>query len=124
MSFFPSKVYRCPCLSGVIDFCYENDLKSIIEIHDEISSFSINENLGIVFAVKCGTDLNDCIFACHEHVSMVIFGMKKFKCTDLPSSENITIFYNEDKTDKETYCKGCIKIFLRKSICYFYFKEF
>ena len=126
-NFFPSKVYRCPCLMAIVNDCYENDLNSFVEIHDEVWNFVLNDSdIGKVFAVKCGENLKDCIFVCEKHLSIIIFGKKQFNCTDEPSFDNVTLFYNEDKKtcNGETYCKGCIKHYLRESICYFYFKEF
>ena len=126
-NFFPSKVYRCPCLMAIVNDCYENDLNSFVEIHDEVWNFVLNDgNIGKVFAVKCGENLKDCIFVCEKHLSIIIFGKKQFNCTEEPSFGNVTLFYNEDKKtcNGETYCKGCIKHYLRESICYFYFKEF
>ena len=84
-NFFPSKVYRCPCLMAIVNDCYENVLNSFVEIHDEVWNFVLNGgDIGKVFAVKCG----------------------------------------ENTCNGETYCKGCIKHYLRKSFTYFYFKEF
>lgn len=126
-NFFPSKVYRCPCLMGIIDFCRENDINSFVEIHDEVWDFVLNDGeIDKVFSVKCGENLKDCIFVCKKHLSIIIFGKKRYNCTDEPSFDNITVYYNEDKKtcNGKTFCKGCIKNFLRKSICYFYFEQF
>ena len=56
----------------------------------------------------------------------MIFGKKKFDCTEDQSFDNLTLYYNENKElcNGKTFCKGCIKHYLRDSICYFYFKEF
>ena len=126
-NFFPSRVYRCPCLLAIVEDCFENDLNSFIEIHDEIWNFELNNSdIGKVVAVKCGEQRKDCIFVCEKHLSIIIFAKKQFDCTDEPSFDNVTLFYNEDKNIwiGRTYCKGCIKHYLRESICYFYFKEF
>ena len=89
-NFFPVKVYRCPCLLSIIDDCYENELNSIAELHDEVWNFVLNNNVGKVFAVKCGEQLKDCIFCCDKHLSIIIFGKKKFDCTENPSFDNLT----------------------------------
>ena len=57
-NFFPSKVYRCPCLLAIVDDCFENDFNSFIEIHDEIQNFTLNNSdIGKVVAIKCGEQL-------------------------------------------------------------------
>ena len=124
--FFPEKVYRCPCLLSVIDDCHENDLNSFIDIHDEVVTFTLENGLGKIFSLKCGKDLKDCIFYCHKHLEVIILGTKKYDCTDEVSFENLTIYFNENKSTcvGKTFCKGCIKKYLRKSIDYFYFKQF
>ena len=126
-NFFPTKVYRCPCLMEIVKDCYENDMNSFVEIHHEIWNFVLNNSeIGKVFAIKCGEEKKDCIFVCEKHLTIIIFAKKQFNCTDDPSFDNVTIFYNEDKSTckGETYCKGCIKHYLKDSIRYFYFKEF
>ena len=126
-NFFPVKVYRCPCLLSIIEDCYENELNSFVELHDEVWNFVLNNDIGKVFPVKCGEQLKkDCIFCCDKHLSIIIFGKKKFDCTENPSLHNLTLYYNENKElcNGKTFCKGCRKHYLRESICYFYFKEF
>ena len=125
--FFPRKVFRCPCLLSVIDDCHENDLNSFVEIYEEVIHFSVGRGLGKIFAMKCGEELNDCIFCCHNCVSVIILGMKDYDCTDTEMAfDNLTIFVNKSETSVvgKTFCKGCIKHYLRKSFTYFYFKEF
>ena len=125
-NFFPKKVYRCPCLLSVIDDCRENDLYSFMEIHDEVVQYTLEEGFGRIFSMKCGEELKDCIFCCHKCLSVIILGKKEYDCTDDISFDNLTIFFNESKTSVvgKTFCKGCIKNYLRKSFDYFYFKEF
>ena len=125
-SFFPLKVYRCPCLMSVVDDCFENDLNTFVEIHDEILEFVFSRNdISKVFATKCGKDKENCIFVCEKHLAVIILGMKKYSCTEKPVFNNTTVlhFSNNERVG-ETYCTGCIKNFLRKSTGYFYFKEF
>ena len=126
-NFFPLKVYRCPCLLSVIEDCYQNDLNSYVELHDEVWDFVLDKSdIGKVFAVKCGEKLKDCIFCCEKYLSIIILGKKKFNCTDDQFFDNLTLYYNESNEicNAKTFCKGCIKHYLRESICYFYFKEF
>ena len=125
-NFFPEKVYRCPCLMQVIDECFENEQNLFAEIHDEVVSFVLERGLPKVYALKCGEELKDCIFSCEKHASIMVLGKKKIDCTADFSFESLTIYFNEDK-DKlvgKTFCKGCVKKYLRDSISYFYFKEF
>ena len=106
-NFFPLKVYRCPCLMSIIEDCYQNDLNSYVELHDEVWNFTLdNSDIGKVFTVKCGEKLKDCIFCCDKHLSIIIFGKKKFDCTDNPSFDNLTLYYNENKElcNGKTFC--------------------
>lgn len=126
-SFFPLKVYRCPCLARVVDDCFDNDLKSFVEIHDEIWEFTLsNHDISKVFSIKCGNNREDCIFVCEKHLSIIIFGKKKYSCTEKPKFNNTTVLYTLDDKTKiaETYCTGCIKHYLRISTQYFFFKNF
>ena len=125
-NFFPEKVYRCPCLMQVIDECYENEQDSFVEIHDEVASFVLERGLPKVYLLKCGSNLKDCIFRCEKHAAIMVLGKKKIDCTSEFSFESLTIYFNEDKQNVigKTFCKGCVKKYLRDSICYFYFKEF
>ena len=125
-NFFPNKVYRCPCLLAVIDDCKENDLYSLTEIHDEVLQHTLEKGTGKIFVVRCESELKDCIFCCHNCLSVIILGKKKCDCTDSISFDNLTIFFNESKTSVvgKTFCKGCIKYYLRKNFDYFYFEQF
>ena len=76
-NFFPLKVYRCPCLLSVMEDCYQNDLNSYVELHDEVWDFVLDKSdIGKVFAVTCGEKLKDCIFCCEKHLSIIILGKK------------------------------------------------
>ena len=125
--FFPKKVFRCPCLLFVINECYEHDLNSFVDLHDEVVQFSLERAIGKVFATKCGEDLNDCIFSCHNCVSVIILGVKDYDCTENePKFDNLTIFFNINETlvVGKMFCKGCILHYIRKFYTCFYFKEF
>ena len=122
-NFFPSKVYRCVCVTGVIQECSDNGSYSLPEIVDEINNHSFfDEEKKKVFSIKCGDENKDCIFVCETHLSIVLFAKKQFACTDAPSLENTTIGYSDGK--KETFCKGCIKHYLKSMYNYFYFNDF
>ena len=125
--FFPKKVFRCPCLLSVINECYEHDLNSFVDLHDEVVQFSLERGIGKVFAMKCGDGLKDCIFCCHNHVSDIILGTKDYDCTENePTFDNLTVFFNVNKTlvVGKLFCSGCIKHYIRKCYTYFCFKEF
>ena len=125
--FFPSKVYRCACLGHVIDYCFENDLNSFTEIHDEVHRFVLsNDDINKVFAVKCDEERKNCIFVCEKHLGIVIFAKKTYSCTEKPRFNNTTVFYTETGgiSRSETYCTGCIKHYLRLTSKYFYYKKF
>ena len=122
-NFFPSKVYRCVCVTGVIQECSDNGSYSLPEIVDEINNHSFfDEEKKKVFSIKYGDENKDCIFICETHLSIVLFAKKQFACTDAPSLENTTIAYCDGK--KETFCKGCIKHYLKSMYNYFYFNDF
>ena len=125
-NFFPEKVYRCPCLIDIIDDCHLNEQNSLVELHDEVFTHVLERGISKVYVVKCGKKLKNCIFCCSDHLSVMILGKKKYDCTAEITFENLTIYYNEDKQNciGKTFCKGCIKKYLRESIDYFYFKEF
>ena len=93
------------------------------KIVDEINDYSFfDEEKKKVFSIKCGDENKDCIFICETHLSIVLFAKKQFACTDAPSLENTTIAYSDGK--KETFCKGCIKHYLKSMYNYFYFNDF
>ena len=124
--FFPSKVYRCACLGEVIDNCFDNGCYSFTEIYDEVSSFSLSNNITKVFSIKCGDFKKDALFVCENHLGIVLFAKKKYSCTEQSTETNTTISYtNGDCLDKkETYCTGCIRHYLRLTYYYFYHKNF
>ena len=121
--FFPSKVYRCVCVANVIQKCFDEGSYSLVEIVDEINNYSFfDKDKNKVFSIKCGEENRDCIFICENHLAVVLFAKKKFACTDTPSLVNATISYTCGK--KETFCKGCIKHYLKYMYKYFYFVDF
>ena len=75
-NFLLDKVYRCPCLLAVIDDCKENEQYSFVEIHDEVLQYTLEKGIGKIFAIKCGNNLKDCIFCCHNCLSVIILGKK------------------------------------------------
>lgn len=87
--FFPSKVYRCACLGQTVDYCFENDLNSFNEIHDEINSFVLsNDGMDKVFTTKCGENKKDCIFVCQKHLAIVILAKRLIR---VQKNQNLTI---------------------------------
>ena len=121
--FFPSKVYQCVCVSNVIQKCFHDGKHSLVEIVDEIDKYSfLDEKKKKVFCIKCGDENKDCIFICEDHLATALFAKKKITCTETPSLVNTTISYCYGK--KETFCKGCIKHYLKTMYNYFYFVNF
>ena len=121
--FFHSKVCCCVCVTDVIQKYFDEGANSLVEIVDEINNYSFfNENKKKVFSIKYGEENKDCIFICEDHLAAVLFAKKKFACTDTPSLVNTTISYSCGK--KETFCKGCIKHYLKTMYNYFYFVDF
>ena len=74
--FFPSKVYRCACLGEVIDNCFDNGCHSFTEIYDEVSSFSLSNDITRVFSIKCCDFKKDAIFVCDNHLGVVLLAKK------------------------------------------------
>ena len=75
-----------------------------------------------MFSVKFGAENKECIFVCETHLSVVLLAKKEFACTDVEGPENITAVYSDGK--KETFCKGCIKHYLKIMYNYFVFVDF
>ena len=113
--FFPRKVYRCACLSHVIQESFDdgNNIKKF--------GFLDVTELHKVFCVKCGNDNKDCIFVCERHLAIVLLVKRKFICTQTENAETATVVFDGKK---ETYCVGCIKHYLRLMFHYFYFVDF
>ena len=120
--FFPSKVYRCACLGGIIQNTYDHGHYSLPEIVDDITEHSFFDEKKKVFSVKCGAENKECIFVCETHLSIVLIAKKEFACTDVEGPENITVVYSDGK--KETFCKSCIKHYLKIIYNYFVFVDF
>ena len=59
---------------------------------------------------------------CETHLSIVLIAKKEFACTDVEGPENMTVVYSDGK--KETFCKGCIKHYLKIMYNYFVFVDF
>ena len=65
---FPQRVYHCSCVSLLIKLCLVNGLYSLKDIVGKLKSEYIKN--GIYFC-KCGNDLQNVVFSCREHMSMV-----------------------------------------------------
>lgn len=126
-SFFPSKVFRCPCLMQVIDYCFENGIFSFTDIYDKVHNYVVaDSDIEKVFSIKCGKQNKNCMFVCEKHVKIITCAKKKYSCTEKPRFNNTTVIYNSTagKSHSETFCTGCIKRYLRLSTKYFYYKKF
>ena len=121
--FFPSKVYWCVCVADVVQKYLEEEKFSLVDIVDEINEHSFfNTDKNKVFSIKCGEENKDAILICENHLAVALFAKKKFWCTEAASLTNTTITYNGGK--EETFCKGCIKHYLKTMYSYFYFHDF
>ena len=121
--FNPQFVYRCSCLGDIIQSCYEKDFKSFLQIHDEIFLYVLENGLMRVFTAKCGENLKDVIFCCEECAGIMVFAKKKFDCTAQPSFETLCLQLNPEDHEK-TFCKYCVKKYLRETLFYFKSLEF
>ena len=121
--FFPRKVYRCACLSHVIQESFDDGNHSLVDILDNIKKFDFLDvaELDKVFCVKCGNDNKDCIFVCERHLAIVLLVKRKFVCTQTENAETGTVVFDGKK---EIYCKGSIKHYLKLMFHYFYFIDF
>ena len=122
-NFKPHFVYRCPCLGEVIEKTFLKDFKSFLQIHDEVFTFVLEHGIHRVFTTKCGENLKDCILCCEEHAGIMVFALKKFDCTAQPSFETLRLQINPEDPEK-TFCKYCVKNYLRKTFSYFKCLEF
>ena len=121
--FFPRKVYHCAYLGEVVQKRLRNDDYRLVDIVDNISNFNFYDKFEPkVFSVKCGDNNKDCIFVCEKHLGIVLFAKRQFVCTENETSQNATVKYADGK--KETYCKGCIKHYLKLMFHYFNFADF
>ena len=122
---FPRKVYQCACLSEVIQKSLDNGNHSLVDILDNIKSFNFYDDSLLaekVFSRECGDGNKDYIFVCEKHLAIVLIAKRQFVCTQTKNSETSTLKYVGGK--KETYCKGCIKHYLKLMFHYFYFVDF
>ena len=121
--FFPRKVYRCACLSHVIQESFDNGDQSLVDILENIKKFDFLDvaELDKVFCVKCGNGNKDCIFVCVRHLAIVLLVKRKFVCTQTENAGTATVVFDGKK---EIYCKGCIKHYLKLMFHYFYFVDF
>ena len=92
--------------------------KSFLQVHDEVFTFVLEHGVHRVFTAKCGENLKDCIFSCEEHSAIMVYGLKKFDCTAQPSFETLRLQMDPEDPEK-TFCKYCVKYYLRKTFCYF-----
>ena len=120
--FFPSKVYRCACLGGIVQNTYDHGHYSLHEIVNDMTEHSFFDEKKKVFSAKFGAENKECIFVCETHLCVVLLAKKEFACTDVEGPENITAVYSNGK--KETFCKGCIKHDLKIMYYYFVFVDF
>ena len=120
--FFPSKVFRCACLGGIIEKCFQEGIYAMADIVDELSRHCFDDDFNKVFVVKCGEKSRDCIFTCEKHLSIILMAKREYVCTEIPCQTNVTVTYICNK--KETYCTGCIRHYLKLMYHYFYFVNF
>ena len=121
--FNPRFVYRCSCLGDIIEFCYEKNLKSFLQIHDELLTYVLENGLTRIFTAKCGEDLKDVIFSCENCSGIMVFVKKKFDCTARPSFETLRLQLDPEDNEKN-FCKYCVKKYLRETFFYFKSLEF
>ena len=118
--FFPRKVYRCACLGHVITSCLHDGIYALADILDEIKQTQCNETKKI-FCVKCGRNDQHVVFTFADHMSILIIVAKRYDCTELPNTKNVTVnIFNGSKT----YCCGCIRKYLREMYNYYHYLNF
>ena len=94
---FPKNIYHCPCVNFEIKLCLVNGHYSLDDICKKLNEKFDTEQK--IYCSKCGYNLEDAIFSCRKHMSMLSY------C---------------EKHDKE--CKRCIKRYLQIAYrcCYDY----
>ena len=94
---FPKKVYHCSCVDFEIKLCLVNGHYSLKDIVKQLNKV---HNGRKIYCSKCGDNLEDAIFSCFEHMSLVI--------------------YSENTNKKD--CLRCIKKYLQHAYhcCYDY----
>ena len=90
---FPKKVYHCSCVNLEIKLCLVNGDYSLKDICKKL-----NEVVGgrKIYCSKCGDNMEDVIFPCTEHMSLVDYGCSK------------------------NFCLRCIKKYLQEAFHYCY----
>lgn len=93
---FPKNIYHCPCVNFEIKLCLVNGHYSLNDICKKLNEKDTEYK---IYCSKCGYNLEDAIFSCRKHMSMLSY------C---------------EKHDKE--CKRCIKRYLQIAYrcCYDY----
>ena len=103
---FPKKVYHCPCVSLQIKLCLVNGDYSLKDICKKLNQVEGEK----IYCAKCGDNMEDVIFSCTNHMSLVIFRVN--------NNHN----YIELNEEIKSSCKRCIKKYLQIAYhcCYDY----
>ena len=69
LKMFPKKVYHCSCVDLEIKLCLVNGDYSLKDICKKLNEVNIGQK---IYCSKCGDNMEDAIFSCFEHMSLVI----------------------------------------------------
>ena len=108
---FPKKVYHCPCVSLQIKLCLVNGDYSLKDICKKLNQVEVEKDDNQkIYCSKCGDNMEDVIFSCTKHMSLVIFRV------------NNNYDYIELNEETKNSCKKCIKKYLQIAYhcCYDY----
>ena len=65
---FPKTVYHCSCVDFEIKLCLVNGHYSLKDICKKLNEKISNHK---IYCSKCGDNLEDVIFSCREHMSLI-----------------------------------------------------
>ena len=104
---FPNKIYHCPCASLQIKLCLVNGYYSLKDICKKLNQIEFDRK---IYCTKCGDDMNDVIFSCTQHMSLIVFSIKQTSC------------YIELNEEAKNSCRQCIRKYLQLACrcCYDY----
>ena len=93
---FPETVYRCNCLTEVMQSCLASEVCSLKDICLELEKIGGEK----IYCVLCGENKKDVVFSCRGHISMTVL--------------TVELHGNTVFTLEEGHCLSCIKKYLEE----------
>lgn len=85
-SFFPERVYHCPCLKHTKDEIFNADIRSYSEIILAISECFQSDTHVLWLRVE---EKTNCLFSCQPHLVLALLSKARFDCTFLSKKDLI-----------------------------------